>query len=162
VINIGRVALFGLLHLLLVVGASAQENWGRLEMGEQLRVSVTGAGRSEGLVGGRSDGSSLELIAPKASIRVAQIDSVWLRSHSARPGAVIGAAAGAAVFGGFLLGMCGTSRNDCGTSGFGDALPQAAMAALAGAIPGAVVGALVGFLIPRWSLRYTRAAGWGS
>jgi len=125
-----------------------------LEVGRRVRLDAAGLGRIEGrFLTLRGDLLAIDVEAQEREIRVREIQRLWVRGHSAKRGAVIGALVGGAagVLGGLLIAevACGpTDGGDCTT------LEVASVFGLVAGGGGALLGAGIGLAIPSWKLRF--------
>lgn len=82
---------------------------------------------------------------------LASVDSIWVRGHATRTGAIVGAAVGSVLFGAFVAAVAaGLCETDCDNEG----LKGAVVGGVLGAAGGGLLGAGIGILIPKWRLRF--------
>ena len=120
-----------------------------LKDGQVIRVS--GAfGTREGAVVDRSDSVvTLAQRTPANVVRVAEIDSVWLRRGHAGTGAIVGSLIGA------IGGVAIASNATCPSlNELGGCFTERYLTALGGAAGGALLGAAVGSGVHGWRLLY--------
>jgi hypothetical protein len=80
------------------------------------------------------------------------IDSLWVKGHRAKSGAIIGSLVLGAASAVFWSEMCNIASEGHGCDETGSVVGLT----LAGAAAGAGLGALIGTAVPTWRLRYTR------
>ena len=120
----------------------------RLGPGTRVRLHSRDLGRLEGRVVASSPSTlSLNAGGRLTDVRVATLDSLWVRGTAAKTGAIVGAIPGAVA--GLVMG---TIANELGCKDDGgDPCPEAIpLLGALGAVSGGVLGALVGAAIPRW------------
>jgi len=125
-----------------------------LELGQQVRLELTGNLRVEGRFALGSD-TSVTLVRHDVptQVRLPDVERLWVRGRATGRGALIGAGVGALA--GILYGLL-ISEVACEPIDGGDctAAEVAAVAGLLGGAGGALVGAGVGYAIPIWRLRF--------
>ncbi len=117
-----------------------------LRPGQTVRVWLANGQRFEGrLVAVDSSPLVLRFVESHAVVALTAIDSLWVRRHSTRSGAIVGGIlVGGVIFAGVAT-LC-----TLGGDGNCDSWSSVAGAALVGGGVGALLGAGVGGLFPRW------------
>jgi len=173
-----RTALVSLFLSLLLQApdASAQTApyapFGRLHPGALLRIHPTRLAPFEGRFAGLAadtlaadtldhaitgEARYLLLAGEPRHILIQDIDRLSVRGHRAGRGALVGAGLGAIMLGGLSYAACSGLR-EYGNSSVESCWWAIPVGGFIGTIPGGVVGAIVGGMIPRWRIRYERAA----
>jgi len=95
--------------------------------------------------------ATLEVASGPRTIQLNLVDSVWVRGHAAKTGAIVGGTTRAIVLGVLTsLLTSGFCEVDCSNAGTNGALVGGAI----GSAGGALLGAGVGALIPKWKRRF--------
>jgi len=95
--------------------------------------------------------ATLETESGNRTATLGSVDSIWVRGHAAKSGAIIGGVAGAVLFGVFVgYAVHGLCEVDCENS----FLEGAAVGGALGLGGGVLLGAGTGALIPKWRLRF--------
>ena len=127
-----------------------------LKPGQTVRIRAHGGDRIESrILSVRADSAALSLEGASTPLDGAAIDSLWVRGRATGTGAIIGAAVlgiASIPVGQALCGGLSESASSCGGSDV--TVPSF----LVGAAGGALIGAAIGAGIPKWRLRYARAA----
>lgn len=125
-----------------------------LETGQDVRVEVARGIRVQGRFAFRSDTAfTLARDEQATTIRLTEVERLWVRGRATGTGALVGAAVGlvaGAVYGG-LIGQVACEPVDGGDC---SPVAVAALVGLVGGAGGAAVGAGVGYLIPVWRMRF--------
>jgi hypothetical protein len=144
--------LLALVVLVIAVPLHAQKGQGGLDSASILqlkpdrfvRLQVPDLGRVQGTVGFRT---ATELLlqgeTENRTIRLAAVDTLWVRGRRTKAGAIIGGILG--IGGGILLGAVGDALCEVDCDG-----NYTLNGAVLGALAGGVTGAIVGSAIPRW------------
>ena len=102
----------------------------------------------------RVDAGRVHLTDPPRVLALSSITDAWLQRRSTgrggKAGAIIGAGAGAVVFGLGATLASGLCEYDCPDWGAGEILVASAIGAAAGAASGYLLGALLGSSVTRW------------
>ena len=102
----------------------------------------------------RVDAGSVYLTDPPRVVALSSITDAWLQRRSTgrggKTGAIIGAGAGAVMFGLGAAVVSGLCEYDCGDWGAGEILVASVIGAAAGGASGYVLGALLGSSVMRW------------
>ena len=109
-----------------------------------VRLQVPDLGRVQGRVGVHTATELiLQVETENRTIRLAAVDTLWVRGRHTKAGAIIGGILG--IGGGVLLGALGDAlcEYDCDGN-------YTLNGAVLGALAGGVTGAIVGSAIPRW------------
>jgi hypothetical protein len=161
-----RAKFFGICLLLICNLAFAQANSGaeksavlhRLKKGQRIRVEAIQLGVSEGkfreiindTLRLRADSSKIDAIA------ISDLQTLWVRTNSAREGGKAGAIIG--VIPGAILGVgAGLANIDCESHCVNTTAPMlvgGSIGGLVGAASGATIGASIGAAIPQWRRMY--------
>lgn len=129
-----------------VPGGPRAPKFRALQDSQWVRFSGAGVSRHQGMIL-EHNGSELVVSAERQPLRIqaTSIDTLWMRGHSAKQGAIIGGITGALA--GVALGLLyaeNTTEHDFST---GQAV---LLAGGLGAAGGGLVGTLFGLAIPRW------------
>jgi hypothetical protein len=123
----------------------------QLKSDSYLRVAVVGDGTIAGRLSDRGAGSfSLAMDSGSRTLRVDQVEALWVRGRATRTGAVVGGIVG--VVSGVLFGLWvektfyeGVDPNYAGAAARGGVIFGAA---------GLALGAVIGTAIPKWHQKY--------
>jgi len=116
-----------------------------------VRLRMQGTEVTGRLIAFTSGVATLDTEAGNRTATLASVDSIWVRAHATKTGAIAGGIAGA-VIGGVLLGVAADAfcETDCDNVGFKGAVVGGVLGLGAGGLLGAGIGAL----IPKWKLRF--------
>ena len=132
-----------------VLGGPRATEFQALQDSQCIRLTEAGGARHVGMVLDHA-GPELVVATDREPLRIpaTSVDSLWVRGHSAKQGAIIGALAGAlaGVAAGLHYGQT-TTEHDFST---GQAV---LLLGGIGAAGGGVIGTLFGLALPRWKMR---------
>ena len=128
----------------------------KLKPGELLRVQTQESGLLEGSFARSGDGWLwLQSEAGERSLRVSNVEGIWVRGRSTRKGATVGAISlgvvgglGASLLASALNSLCET-EGDCGVHG-GEYVLVGLVGAAVGGMTGALLGAGIGSVVSSW------------
>jgi len=116
-----------------------------------VRLRMQGTEMTGRLLALTSGVATLGTEAGNRTATLASVDSIWVRGHATKTGAIVGGIVGT-VIGAVLVGVAvdALCEVDCDNAGFEGAVVGGALGLGAGGLLGAGIGAL----IPKWRLRF--------
>jgi hypothetical protein len=147
-----RVGLVTVLAMLLAATGSARAQQSALDSlkpGQTVRVRAGHEPRFTTRLGPTSDQLFDRAERP---FEPGRVDSLWVRGHAVKTGAIVGAAVVTPAAFAFFAWVCDFAAEGGGCNEWGKVT---AFSLVMGA-GGAAIGAGVGALIPKWRLRYAR------